>query len=132
MKIYQKEIETYLKDSNAFGNIYFSRYFEWQGVIRESFFIESVTNNMLSLGLILITKKAENNYIKELFPFAKIKGTLNTANIKNCSLEIIINFYNEDQLIASGRQTIVFADTKRQITKIPDNIKKKLKEYLSE
>ena len=40
-------VDIYLKDSNAFMNTYFARYFEWQGVCRERWFHECIHNNLM-------------------------------------------------------------------------------------
>lgn len=38
---FKHELTPFLKDSNAYGNIYFARYFEWQGICREMWFINA-------------------------------------------------------------------------------------------
>ena len=49
----------YLKDTNLYGNIYFARYFEWQGVVREAFLYECLNNQLNLLNdYILVTKSA--------------------------------------------------------------------------
>jgi hypothetical protein len=35
-KTFVYDFSVYLKDSNAYGNNYFSKVFEWQGVCREA------------------------------------------------------------------------------------------------
>ena len=44
---YPHVVDIYLKDSNAFMNTYFARYFEWQGVCRERWFHECIHNNLM-------------------------------------------------------------------------------------
>jgi len=34
------ELTVYLKDVNMFGGVYFSRYFEWQGMCREAYYLQ--------------------------------------------------------------------------------------------
>jgi enediyne core biosynthesis thioesterase len=58
-KTFKHSIDVYLKDSNATGNIYFARYFEWQGICREKWFFECISADMLqSLG-VFINKEAQ-------------------------------------------------------------------------
>src|SRR5437762_1629723 len=55
----------YLSDTNAFGNTYFAKYFEWQGMARESFFNRVLFPDQqafLASGIKLITAEAEHKY----------------------------------------------------------------------
>ncbi len=62
----------YLKDSNAYGNTYFARYFEWQGICRERWFFECIAPDMLQAEGVFITKHARQDYVHETFPFQEI------------------------------------------------------------
>ncbi|MDH4274036.1 MAG: thioesterase family protein [Gammaproteobacteria bacterium] len=129
---YQHEIVPYLKESNAYGNIYFSRYFEWQGMCREMWFCECIFPNMFEIKGALVTKFAHNDYEQELFPFQKIICLLNSANVRRTSFELMFRFYSRDtnQLVARGTQKIGLVDTnsKRPI-KIPTEILEKIRRY---
>lgn len=46
-KTFHHVMDIYLKDSNAFMNTYFARYFEWQGVCRERWFHECIHDNLM-------------------------------------------------------------------------------------
>jgi len=46
---YQYEFTPYLKESNAYGNIYFTHHFEWQGICRERWFSNCVIKDMFSM-----------------------------------------------------------------------------------
>lgn len=58
LNIWQLKMTPYLKDANAYGNIYFARYFDWQASLvtkSASFeivfrFYGSVSNKLLSKG----------------------------------------------------------------------------------
>lgn len=43
---FKHKLTLFLKDSNAYGNIYFARYFEWHGICREMWFTECIYSNM--------------------------------------------------------------------------------------
>ena len=128
-KTYEHEFETYLKDSNAYTNIYFSRYFEWQGICRERWFQRSITRDLLQSEGVLITKTAHNDYVRETFPFQTVKCLLNTYHVKQCSFFIIFRFYENEELISNGYQQIVFADLNRRIAKFPEFILRKVRQY---
>lgn len=58
LKTFHHTIDIYLKDSNAYANTYFSRYFEWQGVCRERWFHRCISADMLQTTGVFITKCA--------------------------------------------------------------------------
>lgn len=128
-KTFTHTIETYLKDSNAYTNIYFSRYFEWQGVCRERWFQKDITRDMLQNEGVLITKTAHNDYVSEAFPFQTVHCTLNSYMVKSCSFYLIFRFYIDGKLASSGYQQIVFANHQKKITRFPEFIIKKVKQY---
>jgi enediyne biosynthesis thioesterase len=123
-------IEVYLKASNAYGNVYFSNYFDWQGTCREKWFKECLFPNMLAFQGLFITKNASIEFIQEVRPFETITATLNTRNIRNSSVELLINYYSsENNLLAKGSQLIVFADLQKRISRFPLYLSEKLREF---
>ncbi len=129
LRTYEHEFETYLKDSNAYTNIYFSRYFEWQGICRESWFQKCITRDLLQSEGVLITKTAHNDYLRETFPFQNIKCLLNTYHVKQCSFYIVFRFFENGELISNAYQQVVFADLNKRITRFPEFIIKKVRQY---
>ena len=122
-------VDTYLKDSNAYTNIYFSRYFEWQGVCREHWFHRHIAPDMLQNDGVLITKAAHNDYINEAFPFQTVTCFLNSYQVKRCSFYLLFRFYIEGNLTSMGYQQIVFANHNRKITSFPAAVLEKVKQY---
>lgn len=128
-KVFRHGFDVYLKDSNATGNIYFARYFEWQGICREKWFFECVAPDMLqSLG-VFVTKEARQNYIHETFAFQRIECEVNTFAVKQCSFSLLFRFFVEGQLVSVGTQQIVFADFKKKIQKLPAEVIAKVRLY---
>ncbi|MEK6749886.1 MAG: thioesterase family protein [Pseudomonadota bacterium] len=129
---YQHELVAYLKESNAYGNIYFARYFEWQGICREMWFSECIFPNMFEIKGALVTKFAHNDYEQEIFPFQRIICLLNTANVRKTSFELLFRFYRRDnnQLVSKGTQKIALinAQTKRPL-RLPMDILEKIHQY---
>lgn len=75
-KVFEHVIHTYLKDSNAYGNIYFTKHFEWQGVCREAWFTNCIHKDMFNLAGVFITKRANVEFCSETFPFQNIKAEM--------------------------------------------------------
>ncbi len=104
----------YLKDSNAYGNTYFARYFEWQGICREKVvlrFASRATCCKKRGGF--ITKHAEQDYLQETFPFQDISCEMNTFDVKKCSFWLEFRFYADGKAVSVGRQQIVFRQSRQ-------------------
>ena len=128
-KTFRHTFDVYLKDSNATGNVYFARYFEWQGICREKWFFECIAADMLQTLGVFVTKEARQNYIHETFAFQKVTCEINTFAIKQCSFSLLFRFYVEGQLVSSGHQQIVFADHNKKIARLPAEILDKIRMY---
>jgi enediyne biosynthesis thioesterase len=126
---YEHHLSIYLKDSNAYGNTYFARYFEWQGICREKWFFDCVARDLLQKEGVFITKHAQQDYLLETFPFQDIRCEVNTYDIRRCSFWLEFRFYCGEQPVAVGRQQIVYADLDKQITALPELVLKRIKRY---
>ncbi|CDG82025.1 acyl-CoA thioesterase [Janthinobacterium agaricidamnosum] len=126
---FRHNLTIYLKDSNAYGNTYFARYFEWQGVCRERWFYECIARDMLQAHGVFITKHAEQDYLQETFPFQEISCEVNAYRIKRCSFWLEFRFFADGQQVSSGRQHIVFANHDKRITALPELVIKRIERY---
>lgn len=120
----------YLKDSNAYGNTYFARYFEWQGICREKWFFECISRDMLQKEGVFITKHAEQDYLQETFPFQDISCELNAYDLKKCSFWLEFRFFAEGKPVSVGRQQIVFAGHDRKIKALPAAVIELIQRYV--
>ena len=120
----------YLKDSNAYGNTYFARYFEWQGICREKWFFECISADMLQKEGVFITKHAEQDYLQETFPFQQISCELNAYDVKKCSFWLEFRFYADGKPVSVVGQPFVFANHARQITALPAVVIERIKQYV--
>ncbi|HEX5338635.1 MAG TPA: acyl-CoA thioesterase [Gallionella sp.] len=128
-KTFKQSIDICLKDSNAYGNTYFARYFEWQGICREQWFFQCFPFDYLqSLG-VFITKYAHQEYVQETFPFQKVECLLNAYDIKQCSFNLRFRFLVGGQLVSSGYQKIVFANHNKKIIRLPQSVIDGIREY---
>lgn len=135
-KLFVFERTVYLTDTNAEGNTYFTKYFEWQGMAREEF----VRSNVPGLGAILqsgvriITVEAYLHFIHETVLFDEILINVSTSNIKKTSLDLVFTYTNKKtkQLVAEGRQKLTFADSTGKLIHIPEEIREKAMYFLIE
>ncbi len=132
--VFEKTV--YLSDTNAFGNAYFSKYFEWQGMAREAFFRKIMPNPnfLMESGINLITKKAAIDYKHEVFLYDDIEIGLKVGAVKQASSDLIFSYMKKKDglVIAMGYQTVVFADKNGKMIKIPAEIIKNAVPYTDE
>lgn len=133
-KVFIFEKTVYLTDTNAEGNTYFSRYFDWQGMAREEFVRINVPGlvAILQLGVKMITVEAYLHFIQETFLYDEILIDVKTSNIKKASLDLIFTYTSKktNQLIAKGRQKLAFADATDKLIPIPEEIRKNAMYFL--
>jgi acyl-CoA thioesterase FadM len=131
---FQKTV--YLTDTNAEGNVYFAKYFDWQGMAREEFFRQNVPNHMeiIANGTRLITTNAWMVYHSECKLFDSIQIEVNTASLKRLSLELIFTFRNESTKALCGRggERLAFANKDGHLIPIPDSIRENAQRFLIE
>lgn len=128
-RTFSHSLTIYLKDSNAYGNTYFARYFEWQGVCRERWFYECIAPDMLQAEGVFITKHAQQDYVHETFPFQEITCELNAYDIRKCSFWLEFRFYTGSELVSVGRQQIVFANHAKVISALPSHVIAKIRQF---
>lgn len=127
-RVFYHAIDVYLKDSNAYQNTYFARYFEWQGICRERWFHSCISADMLNAEGEFITKSAHQNYLRSTFPFQTVNCYLTTFNVRKCAFSLWFEFFAQGELVSTGYQEIVFASDKK-IARLPDALIEKIKQY---
>lgn len=124
----------YLTDTNAEGNVYFARFFEWQGMAREEFLRQNVPDHMeiLGSGVRLITANAWMTYQSECRLFDVVKIKINTASLKPASLELVFTFLKKgtDEPIGRGGERLTFASKDGQLIQIPKSIRENAERFL--
>lgn len=124
------EKTVYLADTNAEGNVYFARYFDWQGETREAYLKQAVPQEefaaMMSSGLRLVTTNASIVYHSPLYLFDEVQIYLHTRNIRNATLEMVFRYMNKKtgKLVAEGIQRLAFQGNNGHLLHIPEPIRR--------
>jgi enediyne core biosynthesis thioesterase len=126
---FKHSVDIYLKESNAYGNTYFARYFEWQGICRERWFFKCISADMLQKDGVFITKRAHQDYAQETFPFQTVQCEVNTFDVKACSFYLLFRFKVDDTVVSTGYQQIVFASHDKRIKRLPARILEMIRLY---
>ena len=123
--IFEKKV--YLGSTNMFGNVYFARYFDWQGEAREAFFYSTVPNslNLLKSGIKFVTIEASIKFNKETLAFDDILIKVKADNFKITMFDLIFTYLNKNnnKIIATGKQKIGFVDSNNKVIPIPKELK---------
>lgn len=122
--IFEKTV--YLTDTNLYGNVYFARYFDWQGMTREAFFKKLITDHkkFMQSGIKLITIQAAIRYHREVTLFDEIIIKVKPENIKVATVDLTFTYSNKqtNELIAEGKQKIGFVDSAGKVIPIPKEL----------
>ncbi len=126
-RVFRTEIMITLKDTNAFGNVYFSNFIEYQGIIREKFLLSAVpdVHEMLArTNIRLVTVETYNKFINNAFFGDILIAELTTSEVSAATCRLNITFRNKinGNLIGQGYQRICIVSAKGKIIRIPDNL----------
>ena len=130
--IFEKVV--YLGNTNLFGNVYFARYFDWQGEAREALFNKTVPESLslFKSGIKFVTIEASIKYNKETTIFDEILIKVKAENFKVTTLDLIFTYINKktDDVIATGKQRIGFVDSNNKIIPIPERLKQAWSKFI--
>ncbi len=133
-RVFTSEILVTLKDTNVFGNVYFSNYIEYQGMIREKFLLSVVPglHEMLAKTQIkLVTVDTYNKFISNAYFGDTLLLELTTSDIKAATCKLNINFKNKEtgKLVGQGYQQFCVVSAKGKVMRLPDILLKPLDFY---
>ncbi len=125
----------YLTDTNAEGSVYFARFFDWQGMAREAFFSKMMPNAIqifFSGSLHLITVDASIHFRNQLRLFDEVQVWVKPTNGRHSSVDLEFRYLKkQDQMeIATGKQTIAFADDTGKLIPITREVLESGSSYL--
>jgi len=101
-----------LRDTNVVGNVYFSRYLDWQGTCREMFLRDHAREVLAELrgSLRLITLHCGCRYFSELFAFDEVEVRMRLSGLQQNRIAMEFEYRvirdGEDVLAARGDQEI--------------------------
>jgi acyl-CoA thioesterase FadM len=125
----------YMGDTNAFGDAYFARYFDWQGMAREEFLKRLLPDPIQAIrsGMKLVTVEAQMRYRKAATLYDEIEITVSTEDIKKASFDLIFIFRDKKTwgLIGKGRQKIAILNANGRAVPIPHTMRLNTLKYLT-
>lgn len=126
-RVFKTEITVTLKDTNVFGNVYFSNYIEYQGVVREKFLLATLPeiHEMLSeTRIALATIETYHQYISSVYFGDILVAELTTSDINGASCRLDISFKNKKtgKMVGKGYQRFCVIGSQGRVVRIPDKL----------
>ncbi len=115
----------YLNDTNAEGNVYFARFFDWQGETREAYLKQTAgkeeLGSLFGSGARMLTVNASMEFYAALWLFDEVRIELTTCKIRRASFGMIFRFFkvSDGALVGRGLQKLAFQDPQGRLMSIP-------------
>ncbi len=114
------------QDTNLVGNVYFSKYFEWQGKCREALLLEhypEITKD-LQEGFGMATEFAHMDYRSEAFLNDKVLCQMHIPELSRTRIAFSFNFYRKSDmlLLAEGQQAIIWINAQHKPSLMPEKL----------
>ena len=123
-RVFKTEIMVTLKNTNVFGNVYFSNFIEYQGIIREKFLLANVPDLhelMANRSVRLVTVDTYNRFISNAYFGDTLVAELTTSEIKAATCRLDIRFLNKatKAMVGEGYQRFCMVGEKGKVIRIP-------------
>jgi enediyne biosynthesis thioesterase len=124
-RVFTTEVQVTLKDTNVFGNVYFSNFIEYQGVIREKFLLATVPDlhELLAQSRIrLVTVDTYNRFVNNAYFGDTLLMELTASDINGATCKLNISFKNKatGQLVGQGYQRFCVVSAEGKVIRIPE------------
>ncbi len=96
-------------DTNVVGNVYFTRYLDWQGRCREIFLAEhapDVARDVAAGRLLLVTVACAMDYFEECYVFDDLVIEMSPREITGNRIGMRFDYRRDDADVARGTQTV--------------------------
>jgi enediyne core biosynthesis thioesterase len=98
-------------DTNVVGNVYFSRYVEWQGRCRELFLLEHATQvarDTAAGRLVLVTIGCRMDYLEECYAMDELLIEMTPKVVAANRITMGFRYRRDSVEVARGEQTVGF------------------------
>lgn len=125
--IFEHQTTVTLGDTDHTRAVYFTRFFEWQGVVRELWVMQAVAHSARHLheGLVLITRSASCDYHRKLKLFDPVVCRMQIRNLRLASSDLVFRFHHAatGELHAEGLQRVAFAGPDGRLRRMPEDFR---------
>ncbi len=124
---FEHHLTVTLGDTDHTQAVYFTRFFEWQGVVRELWVLRAVAHSERHLleGLVLLTRSASCDYHRKLKLFDPVVCRMQIRNLRQASSDLVFRFHHAitGELHAEGLQRVAFAGGDGRLRRMPEDFR---------
>lgn len=114
MSFFEQRHVVAFEDTNLIGNVYYVKYFSWQGRCREMF-IRAYCPELLdelSDGLALVTTRCSCEFLQELAAFDEVAVRMRLGELGQSRVTMLFEYWRvagaSEELVAHGEQQVAF------------------------
>ncbi len=133
-KIFNHKIKVYYEDTDAGGVVYYANYLKFLERARSEALSEIGLSNLKikrDYGALIVVKSCNIDFIKSAHLEDKLKINSFVISFTKTSFTMSQSIYRNKDIIVKSKVHLVFINEKSKPIKIPDNILKNLKPFLS-
>jgi enediyne biosynthesis thioesterase len=133
-KVFEYRFLVSFEETNVVGNVYFSNYFVWQGKCREAFLAAYAPQVLedFAAGHGMITKESSCEFHNESFAFDNLLIRMTLDKINRTSITMNFQYFRDEEepvLLATGRQSTIWASPGQKIAMLPDYLYDVVKKF---
>lgn len=125
-RCYEYEQLVTFRDTNLVGNVYFSKYFDWQGQCREALLLEHypMITEDLKQGFGMATEFAHMIYHQEAFLNDRIIVRMYVPELSRSRIAFNFKFYRkaDEAFLAEGNQAIIWINAQHKPSLMPEKL----------
>ncbi len=133
-KIFNHKIKVYYEDTDAGGVVYYANYLKFLERARSEALSEVGLSNLKikrDYSALIVVKSCNIDFIKSAHLEDKLKINSFIISFTKTSFTMSQSIYRNKDIIVKSKVHLVFINEKSKPIKIPDNILKNLKPFLS-
>ena len=133
-KSFNHKIKVYYEDTDAGGVVYYANYLKFLERARSEALSEVGLSNLKikrNYGALIVVKSCNIDFIKPAHLEDKLKINSVVTSFSKTSFTMSQSIYRNKDVIVKSKVHLVFVNEKNKPTKIPENILKSLKPFLS-
>ena len=133
-KLFRYDLKVFYEDTDAGGVVYYANYLKFLERARsEAIYSLGFSNTQLkeNFGIVIIVKSCNINYIKSAVFEDKLSVFSSLKKLSNTSFIMQQEIKRDDELLSTSEVCLVCINREKKPTKIPDELKSSLKDFIN-
>ena len=133
-KLFRYDLKVFYEDTDAGGVVYYANYLKFLERARsEAIYSLGFSNTQLkeNFGIVIIVKSCNINYIKSAVFEDKLSVFSSLKKLSNTSFIMQQEIKRDEELLSTSEICIVCINREKKPTKIPDELKSSLKDFIN-